>query len=394
MVKVEASVRMALLAFLLADVGVAQLAQRWWIGWDPARSERRYRIRSATHHHDLAPLTDTTAVWGTMTHHLATNSLGFKDATPRTVPPRSDRPRLLLIGDSFTEGVGFPFEDTFAGLIAAALAPRGIEVLNAAVMSYAPTVYYRRIRALLEDVGLRVDAVVVFLDLSDIPDEALFYGLDAADNVTMDFDRAPDWVHRWAPGAYEDRRHFGRRLQDALETDSVTLHLAATIVRRMRYHVEGIAGVRPRTGEPTARWTVDDALFASLGVPGLARASASMDRLLAVLQPRSIPLTVVVYPWPDQVAVHDEPSRQETYWKEWTAARGVGFVDLFPTFLDRGDPERTLRECYIADDVHFSAAGHRLAAEAFLRQFAAAQAKTPAPMASATSSSVIPASSR
>lgn len=362
---------LALIAFLIADVGIAQLAQRWWIGWDPARSERRYRIRSAIYHHDLAPLTDTTAVWGALTHRLATNSLGFKDASPRIVPAQSDRPRLLLIGDSFTEGVGFPFEDTFAGLIAAALAPRGVDVLDAAVMSYAPTVYYRKTRSLLEDVGLRVDAVVVFLDLSDIPDEALFYGLDAADNVTMDFDRAPDWVHRWAPGAYEDRRRLGKRLQDALEADSVVAHLAGTLVRRLRYHVEGVAGVRPRTGEPTARWTVDDALYESVGVPGLARASASMDRLLALLRPRGIPLTVVVYPWPDQVAVHDEPSRQETYWRAWTATRGVGFIDLFPTFLDRGEPEQTLQECYISDDVHFSAAGHRLAADAFLRAFAA-----------------------
>jgi hypothetical protein len=46
-----------------------------------------------------------------------TDSLGFKDASRRAVP---DRRRILFIGDSFTEGVGLPYEQTFVGLFARA----------------------------------------------------------------------------------------------------------------------------------------------------------------------------------------------------------------------------------------------------------------------------------
>lgn len=53
----------------------------------------------------------------------------YRDRAVRHVPLRSPAWRALVIGDSFTEGIGVACEDTSAGLAAAALAPSGIEVL-------------------------------------------------------------------------------------------------------------------------------------------------------------------------------------------------------------------------------------------------------------------------
>lgn len=90
---------------------------------------------------------------------------------PRLTSPQR---RVLLIGDSFTEGVGFEFSETFAGIAAESFAGRGVEVFNAAVVSYSPAIYYSKVRYLIEEVGLDLDAVVVFIDISDIADEAWF----------------------------------------------------------------------------------------------------------------------------------------------------------------------------------------------------------------------------
>ena len=49
-----------------------------------------------------------------------------------------------------------------------------IEFLNAGVISYSPTIYYNKIRYLL-DAGLKFDEVVVLSDLSDVQDEAIAY---------------------------------------------------------------------------------------------------------------------------------------------------------------------------------------------------------------------------
>jgi hypothetical protein len=78
------------------------------------------RTANNEYHHDLAP---------------NTNSLGFKDGSTRIVPLVRDGRRVLLIGDSFTEGVGVPFDQTFAGLLyqAGLEGTKKVEFLNAAV---------------------------------------------------------------------------------------------------------------------------------------------------------------------------------------------------------------------------------------------------------------------
>ena len=105
-------------------------------------------------HHELAPNVDTFGAWGWRRYPVHTNGLGFKAAATGEVALRSDHERILFIGDSFTEGIGVAYPDTFVGQVGASLAAEGVEVLNAGVVSYAPSIYWRKTRYLLDDVGL------------------------------------------------------------------------------------------------------------------------------------------------------------------------------------------------------------------------------------------------
>jgi hypothetical protein len=138
--------------------------------------DRSGRIAHDDYHHGLMANFEGYETWGRQRSKLYTNSLGFKDGKIRDVPAMTDTRRILLIGDSFTEGVGLEFEQTFAGMLYAAgqKRPEKIEFLNAAVISYSPTIYYKKIKYLL-DAGLKFDEVVVFSDLSDVQDEAIAY---------------------------------------------------------------------------------------------------------------------------------------------------------------------------------------------------------------------------
>ena len=68
--------------------------------------------------------------------------------------------------------MGLPYERTFVGRFASAFPD--IDVLNAGVSSYAPSVYFMKIKSLL-DAGLQFDEVVVYVDISDVQDEAIYY---------------------------------------------------------------------------------------------------------------------------------------------------------------------------------------------------------------------------
>jgi hypothetical protein len=243
--------------------------------------------------------------------------------------------------------------DTFAGQIASALDARCIEVLNAAVTSYAPSVYFRKISHLIDTAGLKFDAVAVFLDLSDIQDEARCYRTDPEDNV----------LDICSPG-----RRMAKRIKRYLNDNSVSYRLYRTIKdssreRRWRDAAGLIGSV---TGWDRARWTVDDALFERFGRAGLHKADAAMGKLHALLVHHGIPLTLVVYPWLDQILSGDRDSRHARYWRSWSAKRKVRFIDLFPSFVGAGNREATIKQYYLPYDFHFNKAGNGVVSEAFL----------------------------
>ncbi len=98
--------------------------------------ERTYRVASDIYDHDLAKnVYFENAKWGYKNYTVATDSLGFKSEKPQNTPMASKKFRVVFIGDSFTEGIGIRYQDTFVGRIAHTLSKRNIDVLNAAVSS-------------------------------------------------------------------------------------------------------------------------------------------------------------------------------------------------------------------------------------------------------------------
>jgi len=355
---------LSLLVLLVLDVAAARVYRLATGHTFPAGNpERLYRIPADPYHHDLLPNFSTdSARWGG-TYPLRTNSLGFRDAAVRAVPLRGEKHRILFIGDSFTEGVGVPYEDTFVGRIGMALAP-GTEVLNAGVMSYAPSIYFTKVKYLIEEKGLGFDELVVAIDESDAADDALIYEL--------------------VDGAVR-ARGFDNRVRETVESNSILLSTILGYFRRERPRVRGTgpaidldqgdaaieAAVRQWYGRGSrrGRWPDDERLWTEFGEAGVKLMTEHMDRLLAILKARGIPLSVVVYPWPDQIVAGDPECRQVRVWRDWCRDRGVRFIDTFPAFEVGAAWRRRaeiLDSCYINGDVHLSAEGHRRVADAIL----------------------------
>ena len=89
-------------------------------------------IRDPVYHHTLRPKFDGFDKWGNKDYPVVTNSLGFRDASTRDVPLVAFRKRIVFIGDSFTEGIGVPYQETFVGKFAGAFPD--LDVLNAGVL--------------------------------------------------------------------------------------------------------------------------------------------------------------------------------------------------------------------------------------------------------------------
>ena len=85
-----------------------------------------------------------------------------------------------------------------------------------------------------------------------------------------------------------------------------------------------------------------------------------MGALADLLKARNIPLTIVVYPWAQQIAQGDRDSRQVSLWRDFCPGRCKAFINLYPAFFAAADADRNWYEhLFILGDDHFSAEGNR-----------------------------------
>jgi len=100
-----------------------------------------------------------------------TDENGFRNEHPvRRAGP--DTYRIMMLGDSFTMGVGVRTGETFSGVVEAKLNGRQqkkIEVINAGVNSYAPILSYLQFKT--QGIQYDPDLVVLNLDMSDLVQE-------------------------------------------------------------------------------------------------------------------------------------------------------------------------------------------------------------------------------
>ena len=103
---------------------------------------------------DLNPTFKSYEYWGSeWSNELITNSIGCKSDKKNLVAQRSQRNnRVLLIGDSFTEGVGVAYENTFAGILDRYYP--NVEVLNGGVSTYSPKLDYLKAKFFVGRIGV------------------------------------------------------------------------------------------------------------------------------------------------------------------------------------------------------------------------------------------------
>lgn len=110
------------------------------------------------------------------------NSLGFRGPE---IPPKT-QPRLIIIGDSITEGHGNPFEKTFSYRLGQNLRHHNWEVINMGVQGASPIYYALNLERYL---AVQPNAVLIMIFENDLFDdrfrEATFFKLPILDDAEI-----------------------------------------------------------------------------------------------------------------------------------------------------------------------------------------------------------------
>jgi hypothetical protein len=302
--------------------------------WADAATAYTRAYISTAYDHDLAPNANSTRVWGNVTYAWHTDRYGLRSGECAPGEAQKNWPAIFVLGDSFTEAIGSTYENSFAGLMACDAAKQGKAAWNLGVASYSPAIYWRKVRSVQKRLGIKPAEIFVFLDMSDIDDDANTYHEQTDGTVS---------AHRW------HGYHIGQFLLGNFATFRVMYDL----------FLDSPLGTYASLGRERARWTMDPELMEEWGKRGLEIAGRNLEKIVDICREWNCRMTLVVYPWPENVAAGDKNSVQVTHWRDWANSRSVRFIDGFaPFFREPGDA--ALRKYFIAGDVHFTAAGHRL----------------------------------
>ena len=327
------------------------------------------RTRHKIYHHDLNPNHSVPLIkWRDENYSFFTNSLGFRDKAVRSISLDTEKPRILFMGDSFTEGAAVDYADSFVGLIDSHLGDE-IDVLNAGVVSYSPAIYFLKTQYLIKQIGLSFDHLVVAIDISDIIDDGELYKVQD-EKIIFNGYSPSGFRQSWFMAPLLDFLHDYTTIGRLFIHYSVKAYEMLTQKggKHFRTKEEKSLGA----GRPEGLWTINEFLYSDFGKAGLESSNRHLTLLNDLLKDESISMTIVVYPWPDQILHNDLHSIQVEFWEKWAKEQSVNFINLFPLFIKAGQSKSeritTIKTYYFEADVHWNKKGNLLVAKKILDQ--------------------------
>lgn len=325
-----------------------------------SRCKADARISHPVYHHDLVKNYRGLDLWGPIVYKLCTDKNGFKISC-EIDNSVSDIFDIAFIGDSFTEGIGLEYEHSIVGQISKGLPD--FRIANLGVSSYSPSIYLTKVRYLL-DQGIKFKELIVYIDISDIQDEAVSYVINNGIVVDKHGNQTP-------PIANGILGHIKSLLNWAFPIT----YRGLLILKKGSSASAMIDQDYLSTSFTRGAWTYNPTSkgYGDGGVKkGIEQSLKAMELLSNLLNQKGIALSIGVYPWPAQILFDVAESEQVRIWREFCRTRCVNFYNSFETFFSlkgKTSANKVIDDFFIAGDVHHNARGAAVIAADFLKQF-------------------------
>ncbi len=298
------------------------------------KEERKYRIKNEFYHHTLRPNIKIKSVWGSRKYNTCTDNNGFREQCDIK---NGKEKNIILIGDSFVEGIGLDYGKTFAGMFSQEMNYR---VYNMGVSSYSPVIYKNKIFHFIEN-GLNIKDVIVFIDISDIDDEANNY-VECEKKVC-------------SKNSFDDN---SQQKVKKITKDFPIFDLIKLSIKRIKRTIKPKIYIY-RKDFVRSNWTfIEETKNIKLGVKN---SLYHMNELYKYLEKKDISLSVAVFPHPGQILHDKKNSKQVNLWKDFCIDKCKYFINYFPIFFDELEnlkPKKLIKKYYIKNDIHYNHKGN------------------------------------
>ncbi len=327
------------------------------------------------YHHDLLPNKSGITNWGDRHYPIFTNSLGFRDDAIKRIPLETSKKRIVFMGDSFVEGIGVTYEESFTGILNKNLATSKIEILNAGVSGYGPKFYYLKTKYLIERKRLVFNELYVFIDISDAYDSIQYsyfrpYELNYIKRIYLNIKRF-----------LINQSYLFYSLERLLFMSYISIHPETFVnpspLMGTAFRLAGIAEEKrfldankliKANRKINHSWSTNKFAFEKWGVRGMTIASSNMKKLVQLCKENNVRMTIAVHPWPSHIYYKDIENVQVKYWRMFSNKYGIDFLNYFTAFIDGTDPYVIHKKYFIKGDIHWNVKGHELVAKKIIEK--------------------------
>jgi lysophospholipase L1-like esterase len=285
----------------------------------------------------------------------STNRFGCRYPRELAVPKPRNVKRILVLGDSFTEG--YYYEDTIAAQLESRLNATAIgvryEVVNCGCTSYSPLLEYLRLRHQL--MNLDPDEVILNVDLTDVFDDYWRYRprcVFAPDGELLAVKGEVGMLYRLLVRARY--KFYTMRLISAVRASLLT-RLETSEERRQRgyYSPENVFAYYSTMPADSPEWQQQVGFLLE-----------NLTRIIDFCRQRHLVLTVTMYPYKQQLKA-DASGRVWNREFEYRVQRlcNAHGVDFYSAFDGIARAFHAGKPVYWDNDIHFTPTGQRIWAE-------------------------------
>lgn len=352
---------------ILATLGLLEVGIRYLNGY-----MGHYPQKDPVLHHSLVPKAKLHTSNNEFDVVYQINSYGLRDREYPLEKPK-DVYRILMLGDSYTFGIGNNLEDTFSKILEKKLQAdfpgRKIEVINGGCSSYSPLLEY--LFLVYKGLALQPDAVVLNYDMSDVQDDYKYGQVAIRDAEGKPLKVPP-----------VDVQYYYREIKKGYKSDFAFLERSELyqFVMKRYYQLKGQRDApsfyqQAQIVAGNIEYDRDLPMREGAGdwKPHFENSAQNLERIQALLKDRNIRFAIAVYPYGNLVNEKewalgrklrgfDEKiysTRLFDYLEEFCRARGIPFLNMKTAFEASKD-----FPLFYPYDGHFTPAGNQVAASA------------------------------
>ncbi|MDC3030306.1 hypothetical protein OA178_00840 [Candidatus Pelagibacter sp.] len=260
---------------------------------------------------------------------------------------------IAFIGDSFTEGVGLEYSNTFVGKISRNFSD--LKIANLGVVSYSPSIYFTKLNYLINN-GYKFKRIIIYFDISDVYDDnKKYYFKDG--KIFRKKSVVLSAIQKSLKSLFPFLAYSTKAIKNNFLTKFLNRQAITTKCTYLDYCHE------------KSSWTFNDDYFKKKEIN---KSFEFLEMTYKLLQNNDIKMSIGIYPWPSQIMYDNENSKIVSLMTEFCLKRCEFFFNNFIEFFNEiklTSRESVVSKYYINNDVHFNTLGNEKISTNFINTF-------------------------